>query len=103
MTIRRRNNLGAMILGLWICTGPSSPLHGQEKVRLEVLPAQIVLSGMTEGRQLIVTATGPDQRLRDLTRKVSYTAADPKIVAVSAHGFVRPLAKGETTVTIEAA
>jgi Protein of unknown function (DUF1549)/Protein of unknown function (DUF1553) len=103
MTRRSLQHLGALILGLWLCAGRSSSLRSQEKVHVDVFPARIELGGMTEGRQLLVTATDSERRARDLTRKATFASADPKIVAVSAQGFVRPLARGETTIAIEAA
>ena len=103
MTVRLLKNPAALILGLWICAGLSGELHGQEKVRLEVFPAQVELAGMTEGRQLLVTSMDTDQRAQDLTRIATFIVANEKIVAVSAHGYVRPVARGETTIAIEAA
>ena len=76
-------------------------LRGQEKQtgQLQVMPAQVELAGAHQGRQLLVTAAEP--KIRDVTRKATFTAENPNIVRVSSQGYVRPVGKGETTITVE--
>jgi hypothetical protein len=69
---------------------------------LEVWPNRFDLAGMQEGRQLLVTAPGPDGRPLDLTRKARYSAAPAGVVRVSPAGYVRPTSKGAATITVEA-
>ncbi len=65
-------------------------------------PERFDLEGMHSGRQLLVTQTTPDGRQRDLTHQARYTSEPPGIVRVSDQGFVRPTAKGEASIRIEA-
>src|SRR5262249_56986903 len=45
--------------------------------------------------------TATDSAIRDVTRKATVTVENPKIVRVSSQGYVRPVGKGETTITID--
>jgi hypothetical protein len=66
--------------------------------RLEVFPAEVVLSRRRETRQLVVTGRfGEDER--DLTRAVRYQSSAPK-VAVVKNGRVIPQANGKAVVTL---
>lgn len=67
---------------------------------LVVSPDSFDLMGMHEGRQLIVTADRSG-KLNDVTRAANYTVAPSGIVRVTPQGYVRPVGKGEATVTIE--
>jgi hypothetical protein len=62
----------------------------------EVFPRRFDLAGMHEGRQVLVSGKAGE----DLTRQSTYTPDDGRIVAVNATGFVRPLAKGQTTIRV---
>ena len=73
-----------------------------EASNLEVAPAQFELSGMHEGRQLIVSLVGKDRRPRDATRQAHYSVEPPGVVRVSAQGHVRPRARGAATITVTA-
>src|SRR6516162_6852525 len=75
---------------------------GMGQDSLSVFPDSVVLAGMHEGRQLLVTLARPGDRGNDLTRKVTYTVTVPGVASISPSGFVRPVGKGETTITVEA-
>jgi hypothetical protein len=68
---------------------------------IAVVPERFSLTGAFEGRQLIVTLED-DQGGRDLTRTARYAVSPPGVVRVSPEGYVRPLAKGEAVITVEA-
>lgn len=70
---------------------------------MSVHPAHFELAGKHEGRQLLVTQPKHDDRGDDWTRKATYTATPAGIVFVGPTGYVRPLGRGETTITVEAA
>jgi len=69
---------------------------GASSQNLEVFPDAVELSGMHQGRQLIITVDG-----RDLTRKAEYSVVGPRIVHVTEQGYVRPVGKGETSIAVE--
>jgi hypothetical protein len=69
---------------------------------LTVTPARFELAGMHEGRQLLVSGTGSDHRPHDLTNQARYRVQPAGVVHVTLQGFVRPVGKGEATITIEA-
>ena len=96
----KRNPFKLSLLGLALLVSPGLA-RGQEKQTgsLEVFPARLELMGVHQGRQLIVTAAEP--KIRDVTRQATVTVENPKIVRVSSQGYVRPVSKGETTITIE--
>jgi hypothetical protein len=56
---------------------------------------------MQEGRQLLVSGPGADNRARDLTRKATYRVNPAGIVRVTPEGYVRAVGKGATTITVE--
>lgn len=92
---------GRAFLGLFLSLlATSARLSAQET--LSVYPKSFTLAGMHEGRQLLVTAPKPDERGDDLTRSATYSTAKPGIVFVGPTGHVRPLARGETTIVVEA-
>ncbi len=71
-----------------------SPLFAQT---LDVFPPQFELSGLHEGRQLLVSGDAQG----DLTREAVYTVEPANIVRVSTQGYVRPVGKGAATIRIE--
>ena len=71
-------------------------------VKLIVEPAEFVLSGPRDVRQLVVTGVDADGRQRDLTALVSFGSSDAKIATVEAGGFVRSLADGAATISVKA-
>jgi hypothetical protein len=75
---------------------------GRGQGSLSVFPDSFVLSGMHEGRQLLVTLAKSNDRSDDLTRTATYTMTAPGVASVSPSGFVRPVGRGETTIAIEA-
>jgi hypothetical protein len=62
-------------------------------------PAKVLLKGMDDAQQIILTASLAGGRLQDLTGDVKYETADSKIVLVTSTGRVVPLANGTTLVT----
>ena len=85
--------VGFVLLGL---LGPQARAGDNA---MEVLPPQFELHGLHDGRQLLVSTTGKNSA--DVTRKAAYRCEPAGIVRVSEQGFVRPLAKGTATITIE--
>jgi len=58
------------------------------------------LHGPDSRRQLVVTATGDDGRMSDLTRAASYEIEPADVVTVDAAGFVTPLCDGRAVITV---
>ena len=76
-----------------------APLPKPAEVKaLTVHPTSVRLKGSDSAAQLIVTADLGNGRLVDLTSDVKYTAADLKVVSVTATGRVVPHANGSTEV-----
>jgi hypothetical protein len=62
---------------------------------LVVSPASVVLDGPESTQQLLVRTPGID-----LTHKVRYEVADPKVASVNAAGLVEPRAEGTTEILV---
>jgi hypothetical protein len=78
----------------------ANPSHNEQRGSLDVQPREFDLAGMQRGRQLIVTWIGSDKRGQDVTRKAVYKIGTPGIVRVTDQGFVRPIGKGVTTISV---
>lgn len=70
---------------------------------LNVYPAQVLLTGPRDEYRLGVVGQYAREQQWELTRQAQFTSADPKIATVDAHGVVRPVSDGATTITITAA
>ncbi len=66
---------------------------------LTVQPDKVILKGIDDAQQLILTASLAGSRVLDLTHDVKYEVADDKIVRVTSTGRIVPIANGSTTVT----
>jgi hypothetical protein len=66
---------------------------------LNAYPNQIVLKGIEDAQQVLVTATLAGNRLQDLTTDIQYEVGDSKIARVTSTGRVLPVANGATTIT----
>ncbi len=64
-----------------------------------VYPERFELAGFHESRQLLIT--GKAEKESDLTRVAKYQVEPAGIVRVSETGLVRPVAKGETTISVQ--
>jgi hypothetical protein len=60
---------------------------------------KIVLKGMDDARQLVITASLAGSRLQDMSGDVKYEVVDPKVARVSTSGRVMPVANGATEIT----
>jgi hypothetical protein len=69
---------------------------------LSVVPERFSLTSAFDGRQLIVTQEN-GQDTRDLSRAAHYDVQPAGVVRVSPEGYVRPVGRGEATITVEAA
>jgi hypothetical protein len=98
--------LNCLTLGaLLVCTLPL-PAQGSWPVpnlKITVTPELFHLSGLHEGRQLLVAAQSADGRPRDLTREARYTVIPTGIVYLTASGYVRPIRAGEATIQVTVA
>jgi hypothetical protein len=70
-----------------------------EVVSLTSRPTNIVLKGMDDAQQLVISAALAGERQQDLSGDVKYEVADPKVARVSTSGRVMPLANGSTEIT----
>ena len=74
-----------------------------EVVKLELSPVGegdlITIRSRDARQQLIATAVHADGTLTDVTRDVTWTISDPKVLAIDSTGMAVPTADGEITVT----
>jgi hypothetical protein len=66
---------------------------------LTIHPNRIILKGIDDAQQLVLTAELSGGQLQDLSGDVKYESADKNIVRVSSTGRVLPLANGATEIT----
>ena len=81
--------------------GSPAPPSGQPK-ELIVFPKEIKLSGPREEQRIIVLGVWADGRKWDLTRTASYASKNDKTATADKLGLVRPVADGNTTISVEA-
>ncbi len=89
-----------LLASLLLCGLASvSPVAAQSA--LSIQPAEVKLSGPRDEQRLIVTARDVKGQLRDATREGKFASANVTVASVDAHGIVRPIADGRTTITID--
>jgi hypothetical protein len=66
---------------------------------LSVYPDKIVLKGMDDAGQVVLTAKLSGERFQDLTGDVKYDVANPKVARVTTAGMVVPVGNGATEIT----
>ena len=105
---------GAVAMLVWLTGGV---LSAADPSRLEISagPASaegqvettgLKLTGSRAGRQLVVTAVGPEgatARLRDATHEAQYRVEPPSLASVTAGGFISPRANGNGTIVVDLA
>jgi len=69
---------------------------------VEVLPAKVVLSGKWASQQLLVSGKYKDGSSSDLTSSAQFKSDNNRIATVDRTGVIRPVADGETTITVTA-
>jgi hypothetical protein len=84
-----------LLTALILLGGAAGSAHAQ----LQVSPAAVVLDGPESTQQLLVGLTA-GAATKDVTRKSSYSVADPAIARVDGNGLVEPLAEGSTHISI---
>jgi hypothetical protein len=78
----------------------SGVAHADDLARIEVYPPKVKLQSPRREIHPIVTGYSADGSVRDLTRTASFTADDPKVVALVA-GAIRPTGDGRTSVVVQ--
>jgi hypothetical protein len=81
-------------------SGPP-PLGVGDLTQLVVQPTEVEIVGPDAAAQLVVTGRFTNQGVRDVTREVSYSSLDSKVVEVSSSGYLVPLGEGTTKVVAE--
>ncbi|MSU78661.1 MAG: DUF1553 domain-containing protein [Gemmataceae bacterium] len=71
--------------------------------KLTVFPATMELVGPRDEHRIGVLGEYADGRSWEWTRSAKYASANAKIAEVDAHGIVRPVGDGQTTITVTAA
>jgi hypothetical protein len=66
---------------------------------VDVSPTKIILKGMDDAQQLLLTAHLAGERLQDLTGDARYEVANPKVARVTTAGQVIPVGNGATEIT----
>jgi hypothetical protein len=77
---------------------PGLPAELKAAVSLDILPASAALDGPRAAQRLIVMAATKDGATIDVTDRVAFTVANPKLLKI-AGGKALPLADGETRIT----
>ena len=70
----------------------------EEIAKFEIHPGKVLLRGVDDAAQLIVTATLKDGRLQDCTPDVQYSVANGKNIKVLPSGRVLPIETGSTEI-----
>lgn len=68
--------------------------------RLDVQPESIEVTSPRQSVQLVIGAASPDGGLADVTRTVSYSVSDPRILSVSNSGRVTPRGDGNASIRV---
>jgi len=71
-------------------------------VRVEVVPAEVVLTGARARQQLAVSGFGTEGSVCDLTDRARFTVEPPGVAAVSPTGVVTPLGEGTGSIRVDA-
>lgn len=109
--IRRITPRGALAVllffpGLAIAQQPAAPPKAEPPSAalrmLTVHPAQIALTGPRDEQRIGILAEYADGRSWDLSRSVTVTNSDAKIVAIDAGNYARPVGNGQATLTVTA-
>ena len=87
----------------WIRNGAKiEPAVDRRIVEVAVHPSEIVLHGLDQTLQLLVTARYSDGSESDFTRLAHFESNDPSVVEVDHGGRLRSLRRGETAVLVRA-
>lgn len=70
----------------------------KEAAGIEIAPASIALDGPRSLQHLVVTATMKDGATADVTDRVAFSIANPRLLKISG-GILYPVADGETRIT----
>ncbi|MDG3003296.1 DUF1549 domain-containing protein [Paludisphaera mucosa] len=98
---------GSLVLLAALFAAPTASSRGEDAAvdlvgtpaSVEISPASPVLAGRRANARLIVTATYPDGNVRDLTRALEWSSADPNVAVVSPTGLATPKADGTVVLT----
>src|SRR5450432_4032305 len=91
--------LAVLFLGTSLGLAQDAPVPAS----ITVQPAAIEIRHQRHPHTLQVLGMSADGYSLDLRSAAKYTSADPKIAIVDAEGWVRPVANGETKVTVSIA
>src|SRR4051794_12282684 len=94
----RRNILAAAVILL-----AASSARADQPAAVTVLPAAIDIRHHRHPHAVQVLGTTADGFSLDLRGAATFTSADPKVATVDGLGWVRPVATGETSVTVRVA
>ena len=70
---------------------------------LRLQPAAVTLNHPRQPHSILVSGATADGLTMDLTGAASFVSADPKIAVVDSFGWVKPVASGQATITVQAA
>ncbi|HEU5116640.1 MAG TPA: Ig-like domain-containing protein, partial [Isosphaeraceae bacterium] len=72
----------------------------EDRISLQVEPAQVRLSGSDASAQILTSAQVEDGRTIDVSRLVRYRSLDPAIADVGPDGLVQPRGDGRTEIVV---
>ncbi len=99
MTLQRTLTCSTICLVLFGLTTAQAEETSPSPVRLMVHPEKVNLVGPRSEQRIIVTGELDDGSLRDLTADATFTSSDATIAVAEAF-VARPVADGQTTITI---
>jgi hypothetical protein len=79
---------------------PAPPKPPAGKISLRVEPSEIPLYGSRAEGRIVATAAHPDGVTEDVSAQASLQSDNPKIARIGSDRVLRPVADGETTLTV---
>lgn len=70
-----------------------------DAAELQILPADIFLTGPHAGQRLIVLAEATGQLIGDRTEQAKFISSNPAVATVDETGFVKPVGDGDAVIT----
>ncbi|MGE3803035.1 MAG: DUF1553 domain-containing protein [Gemmataceae bacterium] len=81
----------------------ATPARAEAPERISVQPDKVLLDGIDDGSQLVVTGHFAGDKQQDLTARATFRGADARVATVDERGLVTPVSDGQTQIIIEAA
>ncbi|MBT4846160.1 MAG: hypothetical protein HON92_12090, partial [Planctomycetaceae bacterium] len=90
----------AILIVLCLASAPASAAKKVKLLQVEVFPPAIVLDGVREESQLVITGHYSDGSIRDLTREAELTSTNEQVAALQG-SVVVPVGNGSADINIK--